>query len=182
MNTKQSTEQALDRAAGVAWSDDPGAWRFVLARYLPALAALNLLWEIAQLPLYTLWTEASPAYIAYAVLHCTVGDVLIGAGALLAALVVTRAGALREWRWMRVGVAAVAFGLAYTTFSEWMNTAIRGNWAYSEWMPVLPFTALGLAPLLQWVIVPIAALAFSHRIVSPPPVRMLANSKSGDRS
>ena len=112
----------------------------------------------------TLWTGAPPAYITYAVLHCTVGDVLIGAGALLAALVVTRAGALREWRWTRVGVVALALGLACTAFSEWMNTAVRGSWAYSEWMPVLPFNPLGLALLRQLVMVPTAAPAFSRRV------------------
>ena len=122
---------------------------------------------------YTLWTEAPPAYIAYAVLHCTVGDVLIGAGALLVGLIATRAGALREWPWTRVSVVAVVFGLAYTAFSEWMNTAIRANWAYSEWMPVMPFVPIGLSPLLQWVVVPAAALVFSRR---------LALSRSGRRS
>ena len=181
MNGIDLSEQRPATPACRAWCGDPGVWRLVLARYLPALAAFNLLWEIAQLPLYTLWTGAPPAYIAYAVLHCTVGDVLIGAGALLAALVATRAGTLREWRWMRVSIFAVAFGLAYTAFSEWMNTAIRGNWAYSEWMPVLPFVSLGLAPLLQWVMVPIAALAFSYRIAPLPRARAGANGNLGDQ-
>lgn len=146
------------------WSHDPKVWQFVLARYLPALAALSALWEIVQLPLYALWREASPASIAYAVFHCTLGDVLIGAGALLAALIVTRSGTLRDWRWIRVGAFAVAFGLAYTAFSEWFNTAVRASWTYSEWMPVTPFVPIGVSPLLQWVIVPVVALALSRRI------------------
>ena len=173
MNGIPISEQGTGRPAAEAWCGDPAAWRFVLGHYLPALAVFNLLWEVAQLPLYTLWTEAPPAYIAYAVLHCTVGDVLIGAGALLAALIATRAGPLREWRWTRVGVVAVVFGLAYTAFSEWMNTALRASWAYSEWMPVMPFVPIGLSPVLQWVVVPAAALVFSRR---------LAVSRSGRRS
>lgn len=39
--------------------------------------------------------EAPPVSIVYAVFHCTLGNVIIGVGALLAALIVTRAGALR---------------------------------------------------------------------------------------
>ena len=175
-------EQCTDRTAGGIWCGDPATWHFVLARYLPALGAFSLLWEIVQLPLYTLRAEAPPAYIAYAVLHCTAGDVLIGAGALIAALIATRAGALREWRWTRVGVVAVAFGLAYTALSEWMNTAIRASWAYSEWMPVLPFVPIGLSPLLQWVVVPAAALAFSRRLALPRSTRRAVNRESGDRS
>ena len=173
MNSIPLSEQGAGRPAAGAWCGDPAAWRFVLGHYLPALAVFNLLWEVAQLPLYTLWTEAPPAYIVYAVLHCTVGDVLIGAGALLAGLIATRAGALREWPWTRVGVVAVVFGLAYTAFSEWMNTVVRAAWTYSEWMPVLPFVPIGLSPVLQWAVVPAAALVFSRR---------LAVSRSGRRS
>lgn len=146
------------------WHDDPAVWRFVLARYLAAFAPLSLLWEIAQLPLYTLWREAPPASIAYAVIHCTIGDVLIGILALLAALVATRAGGLHQWRWRRAGAVAIAFGFAYTAFSEWLNTAVWANWAYSEWMPLTPFVPLGVSPLLQWLVVPATALIWARRL------------------
>ena len=110
----------------------------MFARYLPALAVLNALWEVAQLPLYTLWWEAPPLSIAYTVLYCTLGDVLIGVGALLAALIVTRAGTLCDWHWIQVGTITATFGLSYTAFSEWFNTTVRAVWTYSEWMPVTP--------------------------------------------
>lgn len=182
MNNVGIPERSRDRPAGGSWCGDPEAWRFVLRHYLPCLAAFNLLWEIGQLPLYTLWTAATPAYIAYAVLHCTVGDVLIGAGALLAALIVTHAGTLREWRWTRVGVVAVLIGLAYTAFSEWMNTEVPGGWTYSEWMPVLPFMPIGLSPVLQWAVVPTAALVFSRRRALSRPGRRSVKRESGDQS
>lgn len=149
------------------WCSNTEVWRFVLVRYVPILAALNLLWELAQLPLYTLWFEASPAYIAFAVFHCTVGDILIGTGALLSALIATRATTLRDWRWTRIGVASIAFGLAYTALSELTNTSISASWTYSEWMPVLPFVPIGLSPLLQWLIVPAATLALSRQFIFP---------------
>ena len=37
----------------------------------------HLLWEIGHVPLYTIWTEGSWGEIAFAVLHCTGGDLLI---------------------------------------------------------------------------------------------------------
>lgn len=146
------------------WHDDPQVWRFLFARYLVVFTPISLLWEIAQLPLYTLWSQAPPASVAYAVIHCTLGDMLIGVLALLAALVATRAGPLNRWRWRRLGVVAVSFGLAYTAFSEWFNMAVRMSWAYSEWMPLTPFIALGASPLLQWLVVPAAALAWARRL------------------
>jgi len=156
------------RGVSEMWYHDPKVWCFVLARYLPALAVLNALWEIAQLPMYTLWYtlwwEAPPLSIAYAVFHCTLGDVLIGIGALLAALIVTRAGALCDWHWIQVGAITATFGLSYTAFSEWFNTTVRAVWTYSEWMPVTPFVPIGVSPLLQWVVVSVVALALSRRV------------------
>ena len=39
---------------------------------LMVFAGLNFLWEVAQLPLYDIWYEASLGSIAFAVLYCTV--------------------------------------------------------------------------------------------------------------
>ena len=75
-----------------AWYRERGALAFIGKRYLPLFALFNVLWEFAQLPLYTIWREASPGSIAFAVAHCTAGDVPIGAAALALALAATRAG------------------------------------------------------------------------------------------
>jgi hypothetical protein len=60
------------------WHTDPESRSFILRRYLPRLAICSLVWEVAQLPLYTLWSDARWERIAFAVVHCTVCDVLIG--------------------------------------------------------------------------------------------------------
>jgi len=57
----------------------------------------------------------------------------------------------------RVYAASVAFGVGYTIYSEWLNTGVRGNWAYSDLMPVVPVIGTGLAPLMQWFLVPTLA-------------------------
>src|SRR6267143_3128268 len=87
---------------GAPWYRDAAARSLILRRYLLWLAVLSLGWEIAQLPLYTLWKQATPAYMAFAVAHCMVGDVLIGSAALAAALVVTQTLALAGWHWRRI--------------------------------------------------------------------------------
>ncbi len=133
------------------WYRDRAALSLIARRYLPWLAALNLAWELAQLPLYTLLREASAGYIAFAVAHCTVGDILIGAAALVLSLIVTRAGPLARWRWLRIALVATAAGAAYTLVSEWMNTSLRQSWQYSELMPTLELGGIvvGLSPLAQ---------------------------------
>jgi hypothetical protein len=66
-------------------------------------------------------------------------------------------------RFHLVGVLALGSGLAYTIFSEWLNTEIRDSWAYTEWMPTLPLIGYGLAPFAQWLLVPPLALWWARR-------------------
>lgn len=138
------------------WYCDRASLKFIAFRYVPPLGALNLLWEIAHLPLYTLWNEGPPAFIAYAVIHCTLGDVAIGTLALLIALIATRARSVETWRWRRVALFLVIPAVAYTALSEWINTVARGSWAYSALMPVVNLGGfeIGLSPLSQWLVVP----------------------------
>jgi hypothetical protein len=61
--------------------------RHAVLLYLGAATALHLVWEVAQLPLYTIWSTGTTLEILFAVIHCTAGDLLITACALaLAAL------------------------------------------------------------------------------------------------
>lgn len=147
------------------WYSDRNAWKLVVLGYLPFLAALNLLWEIAQLPLYAIWWDAPIGEIAFAVAHCTAGDVVIGVAALIAALIVTRSGPLEGWRWLRLGFIATTAGLAYTGFSEWSNTAVKNSWQYSALMPTIDLDGIriGLSPVAQWLLLPPLALYLARR-------------------
>ena len=142
------------------WFRDRQARRLIVLGYLPWLGALSLAWEMAHVRLYTLWDEAQPAYIAFSVLHCTLGDVLIGAAALCLALIAGREGPPGQWRWRRIAVLAALAGAVYTAFSEWMNVALFRSWTYAESMPTLPLGRFefGLTPLAQWLVVPPLAL------------------------
>jgi hypothetical protein len=146
------------------WFHDRAARRFFACRYLPWLATLNLVWEIAQLPLYSLWTEASFAYKAFAIVHCTLGDVLIGAASLALALILGRERQLATWHWRRIVVLMLLLGPGYTIFSEWLNTTLF-RWTYSDLMPTLDLAGarIGLSPLLQWLVLPPLALRLGRR-------------------
>jgi hypothetical protein len=135
--------------------------RAAIGRYLIAVTAGNLAWEFAQIPLYTLGQTGTPRQIALAGLHCTAGDALIAGGALLAALVTV---GTHEWprrRFLRVAVTSGAIGMAYTLFSEHLNTVVRHAWAYSHLMQTLPWLGTGLAPLTQWLVIPPLALSWA---------------------
>jgi hypothetical protein len=109
---------------------------------------------IAQLPLYTIsWTGTKREIRS-----------LITASALTLAALGARIG---HWPLFggRMTLAAILLGLAYTVFSEWLNTELRQNWSYTGAMPILPPLGTGLTPFLQWLIVPAIALGYVGRIV-----------------
>ena len=147
------------------WYRDRDARSLIALGYLPWLGGLSLAWEIAQLPLYTLWSEASAGTIAFSVAHCTAGDIAIGTAALLMVLVAGRERALSQWRWRRIAVWTALACVAYTVFSEWNNTAVLGSWAYSELMPVLDVAGIdiGWSPLMQWLVLPPLALVLAGK-------------------
>lgn len=142
----------------------PPAWReraAAIALYLGLSALGHLTWEIVQLPLYGLWRTASLGELAFAVLHCTVGDLFIATSAMVVSLVALKA---RNWpraERPRVAVLNVALGIAYTVFSEWQNVYVRQSWSYDAAMPTVSILGyqIGLSPLAQWLIVPVAVFA-----------------------
>ena len=116
---------------------------------------LNAAWEVGQYPLYDR-NEARGSHVL-GCLRGAGGDLIILAGCYLAASLTAR-----TWYWpiqQRVlGWAAifVAVGLAITVvFERWALSV--GRWSYGATMPLI--LGIGLAPVLQWLVVPVATLA-----------------------
>lgn len=136
------------------WYRSRAARLFLFARFVPLLVAGNLVWEIFQLPFYTLWQEGTPRSRAFAVAHCTIGDVMIGTMALLISVMLFGRRGWPRFGHERVLAAATSAGIAYTVLSEWVNTQVTMNWQYAESMFQMPPLGTGIAPLFQWIVVP----------------------------
>lgn len=115
---------------------------------------LNLPWELWQIPLF----KGMPSTSHWdGVIQCTraaAGDAVI---ALCAFWLVAAMAHRRSW--MRHSSAStlgafVAIGLIVTIVLEYWATQIGGRWEYAEAMPRLPLLGTGLAPLLQWLLIP----------------------------
>jgi hypothetical protein len=148
------------------WYRDRKALALIFRGYLPWLALMNFAWETVQLPLYTIWAEGTRAEIAFAVFHCTLGDLLIGAAALALSLMLLRATAPADWRWGAVSTLLVILGAGYTVFSEWINTSLL-RWSYSSLMPTFEVfgNRIGVSPLAQWLVIPPLALSLAKGTV-----------------
>jgi len=116
----------------------------------------SLIWEWAQVPLYTL-AEDGAGDIVFAIVHCTLGDAAIAFSGYLIAALLCRAS---DWpiRAPSAGtMSLILFSVTFTVWSEWYNVYRANNWDYAGAMPTV--LGIGLSPLLQWTIVPVAMLA-----------------------
>ena len=133
--------------------------RFAALRgYLFVTGILNLGWEAAQLPLYTIWKEGTSRSMAFAVLHCTAGDVLLAFLVLMGTLLVAGSPAWPRRCFGRVAALTLLAGIAISALIERLSVEVWHNWAYSDLMPILPPFGTGLSPALQWLLIPSAAL------------------------
>lgn len=137
-----------------------------VAAWAELALALNLAWEVAQLPLYTLFSSGTSREIAFAIAHCTVGDVLIAVACFTVAAAATRRPDWPVTQPLIGGAVALFLGLSYTAASEWWNVYQAGSWSYAPAMPLL--FGVGLAPLLQWVVIPALEIAWLRRRSAAP--------------
>ena len=138
-------------------------WHTTLRRYLLIILVGNFFWEALHLPLYTIWKEGTSAELIFAVVHCTGGDVLIALSSLILALVLVGDAAWPARRNGPVAWLAIAIGVSYTVFSEWLNIVVRESWAYSALMPIVPLIDAGLSPVAQWIVIPLVGLWWARR-------------------
>jgi hypothetical protein len=115
---------------------------------------LNYPWEFLQVPLFAEMPTLGHWEAVKFCTRATLGDVLI---ALVAFWVV--AGVRRRRDWLRCPDAKaiagfVAVGIVITIGLEWHATVLQDRWQYAERMPTLPLLGTGLAPLLQWLLLP----------------------------
>lgn len=123
---------------------------------------LNFPWEIAQLPLYTLWDDPDRARIVAYLFHCVLGDVLIAVSVYLLTAILFREIVWPMRRPWTAGAFMLAAGLGFTVFSEWYNVYRLGAWAYQPAMPLV--AGIGLTPLLQWAVLPTLMLFIVRRL------------------
>jgi hypothetical protein len=138
-------------------------WLRTIRSYLLASGFGHLVWEIAQLPLFTIWRTGTAQDIATAVVHCTLGDLSIALVTLSLALVIFGSPDWPARQFVAVLSTVVILSVGYTVYSEYVNTIARQSWAYGPLMPTLPWIGTGLSPLLQWLIVPSLAFVWSGR-------------------
>ena len=122
--------------------------------------AFNAVWEIGQSPLFAPmggWLSGT--------WRCIVAS--IGDGGIVLALAVAGSLLFRRVDWLfRPGLAGYAFmavlGVAVAVGIE-IGALATGRWSYSDQMPLIPVLRVGLAPVLQMLVLPPLVFAATAR-------------------
>lgn len=123
----------------------------------------HFIWEMLQVPWFSGMMEASHGAVVWLCTRATGGDVLILlAGFWLASII------CGHRRWLLQGerkpaVIMIVTGIVVTVVFEWLATGPLDRWSYADSMPVIPLVGIGLAPLLQWLLLPPLILWLARR-------------------
>lgn len=147
------------RAGKVGFIDRPDVNIAIFA------SLLNYPWEFLQVPFYRDMPSASHWSGVVECSLATIGDVII----MLVAFWLTALTA-RSGRWVvepraRQIALFVAIGLIVTLVIEYLAVRSDWGWRYASSMPLVPLLGAGLAPVLQWIVLPPLALWFVRRQV-----------------
>lgn len=129
-----------------------------------ALAAffMNLIWEVSQGFLYLDFQ-----YNVFHISFCALGSV---ADMLMVLLMLFGFGLIyKDVYWVNTLSIKRIFWLMLTGFlganlAEIWHVA-RGDWAYAETMPLIPFTNAGFAPVLQFTLLPLIIFILSSKVL-----------------
>lgn len=123
--------------------------------------SLNFVWEMLQAPLFEGMRTMPRWAAARLCAQASIGDVVI---TLVAYGSVAIIAGSRTWivdlRVRRV-VGYLVVGLVLTVALECLNVYVLGRWAYAPRMPLV--WGIGLAPIAQWLIVPLLVLWAARR-------------------
>lgn len=124
---------------------------------------LNFVWEFAQVPGFAGVADMPHWQGIRFCAQAALGDagLTVLAFWIVAGVCWSRAWLLRLAHWQVVTFLGV--GLIATVVLEYVNTKLIHRWGYADWMPVVPGIGIGLLPLLQWLIVPLAVLWIVRR-------------------
>ncbi|AGA33231.1 hypothetical protein TVNIR_1565 [Thioalkalivibrio nitratireducens DSM 14787] len=115
---------------------------------------LHFVWEFLQVPLFADMPEMAHWDAVRFCARAALGDAVI---TLAAFWVVTLVYRDRHWILAPAKAAIAGFiavGVVITVALEWHATVLVDRWQYAERMPTIPLLGTGLAPLLQWLILP----------------------------
>ncbi len=127
---------------------------------------LNLAWEVCQGPLY----EGHSGWGTH--LFFCAGASFADVGIVAGLFLLMACAAATPWWYtthLRFRLPALAAAGFVTAEAIELRALALGKWVYSSAMPTVPYVGVGLAPVLQVVLIPVVLALASYRWASPQP-------------
>lgn len=123
----------------------------------------NVVWEMLQMPLFSFPSETTLMEFSLLCLRASLGDAL-----MLVIMYWLTAAYFKLRMWILYLNAYqitffIAIGMIMTVIFEALATGPLQRWEYGELMPTLPILGTGVAPVLQWLLIPPLVLWFVRR-------------------
>lgn len=143
-----------------------------LIRFLFFLFSVSLVlhfgWEISQMSLYVFSGVTSAGYLEFVTLHWITAakDALITVALyLIVGMLVGNIGWGRRFNYRR-SLFLFVLGFLWAVGIEYHAVAVAHRWAYVAAMPLLPALGVGVAPVLQMMIVPFVGIWLTRKQLS----------------
>jgi len=142
---------------------DRGNYRNYVLGIATVAFALNLIWELAQGPLYEGF-EYNRQHITFCAL-ASIADMLMvlvlffGFG-----LIYSNVFWIKRLTTDKITVLVIVGTLGAIAAEKW-HTA-KGDWAYSDAMPILPWAEVGIVPVLQFALLPLVIFLICERFIN----------------
>jgi chromate transport protein ChrA len=142
--------------------DNKRKYQHFIVNTAVAAFILNLVWELAQGPLYEGF-QYDLKHISFCAL-ASVADMLMVLVLLFAfALIYKNAFWIRPLKFNRSLLLTLVGGLGAIAAEIWHIW--RGDWSYADSMPMLPIFDVGLSPVLQFAILPLAVFVIGRKVL-----------------
>ena len=133
--------------------------RFLFSLFLVS-TALHFGWEISQMRYYLFSVPSLPSYDVFIEGHWTTAakDGLITVALyLLVGMLVKNAGWAKRFNRQRF-MFLIVLGFLWAVGVEYHAIEVAHRWTYAKSMPMIPILNVGVAPVLQMVIIPFFAI------------------------
>jgi hypothetical protein len=129
---------------------------------------LHLIWEIAQMPLFESQDTSARSVFAMCFFATVTGDMLF-----MLTIYLTMAIIHKDLCWLTdhrvyshtaTWIVPVVIGILLAISFEMWAVHVVHRWQYSS-MPLVPLVQVGVTPVLQMIIIPLATTAFCRWLV-----------------
>ncbi len=141
---------------------DKRKYRYFIVYTAIVAFIINFVWEVAQGPLYENF-QYDFEHVSFCALASIADMLMVLVLLFLFGLIYKNVYWISRLKFTRI-IILILVGFLGAILAEWWHTW-RGDWAYAESMPLIPWVEVGLTPVLQFTLLPLIIFIESIRIL-----------------